>query len=72
METLTERTRMSEEISREQIALAMFSATLNAALERSQNMLTALGARKVMENEMRSAWELADIWISQRPKIVMA
>jgi hypothetical protein len=72
METLTERTRMSEEISREQIALAMFSATLNAALERSQNMLTANGARKVMENEMRSAWELADIWISQRPKIVMA
>jgi hypothetical protein len=63
---------MKEEISREEIALAMFSATLNAALERSQNMLTALGARKVMENEMRSAWELADIWISQRPKNVVA
>ena len=58
---------MSEEIRREEIALAMFSATLNAALERSQNMLTANGARKIMESEMRSAWKLADMWIAQRP-----
>ena len=58
---------MSEE-SREQIALAMFTAMLPRVMEKSSKMAFDEGSIKVVIKEISAAWIFSDLWISQRPK----
>lgn len=56
------------ESTREQIALAMFTAMLPRVMEKSSKMAFDEGAIKVVIEEISAAWKFADLWISQRPK----
>ena len=56
------------ELSREEIALAMFTAMLPRVMDRTNEMAFLEGARKVAKEEIAAAWKFADLWISQRPK----
>ena len=56
------------ELSREEIALAMFTAMLPRVMDRTNEMAFLEGSRKVAKEEIAAAWQFADLWISQRPK----
>jgi hypothetical protein len=56
------------ESSREEIALAMFTAMLPRVMDRTNAMAFLEGKRKVANDEIAAAWQFADLWISQRPK----
>jgi len=63
---------MSEEISREQIALTMFAAMLPRVMDATNKMAFPEGARKVANQEIAAAWQFADLWIAERAKNVVA
>jgi hypothetical protein len=51
---------------REEIALAFFTALLPRALDEADRMAFPEGALKLMKLEISAAWEMADLWISER------
>ena len=57
---------MSEEISREQIALTMFCATLERTIDKADRMAFKEGVVKVAKEQIAAAYLLADIWIAER------
>jgi len=57
---------MKEEISREQIALTMFCATLDRTIDKADHMAFKEGVAKVARESIAVAYTLADLWIAQR------
>lgn len=55
-------------LSREEVALAMFTALLPRSIKRADERLFPEGAKKVIKDEIAAAWAMADLWISERPE----
>jgi hypothetical protein len=56
----------SASMGRDEIALAFFTALLPRALDEADRMAFPEGALKLMKLEISAAWEMADLWISER------
>jgi hypothetical protein len=61
-----ERDEAQEEISREKIALTMFSSTLEATIDKAGRIAFKEGAAKVAREQIEAAYAIADLWISYR------
>jgi hypothetical protein len=57
---------MSEEISREKIALTMFCSTLEATIDKAGRMAFKEGAAKVAREQIEAAYAIDDLCISYR------
>jgi hypothetical protein len=58
-------------MSREEVALAMFTALLPQSIKKANEKLFPEGAAKVMKDEMSAAWTMADLWISERKTLMV-
>lgn len=58
-------------LSREDVALAMFTALLPQSIRKANERLFPEGAAKVMKDEIAAAWAMADIWISERKRLTV-
>jgi hypothetical protein len=59
-----------ESLSKEEIALAIFTAILPRALDKADQKAFPEGSLMLMKLEMSAAWAMADLWVSEREKTI--